>query len=199
MQYKFKLRKQYRDLRQQVTPKVRHEAALLAANHFQNLTDFKNSQCIACYLAVKDEFDSSPIIEIIWNAKKTCYIPILDQKDKDQNFLRFVRYQYGDPLHMNRYGILEPTNISHEINPIELDMVILPLIAFDTKGNRLGTGGGYYDRTFAMLKDNPQQKPFMLGLGYASQQVESIPQDVWDVSLDGVLTEKNFVKCNATD
>jgi 5-formyltetrahydrofolate cyclo-ligase len=194
---KFKLRKQYRDLRSQIKPAVRHDAALAAANILLTLPIFKSSERIACYLAAKDEFDASPIIETIWNAKKTCYLPILEQRDKEQNYLRFIRYQYGDPLHMNRYSILEPVKLNHEIQPIELDMVIMPLVAFDLRGNRLGTGGGYYDRTFAVLRDTTNgKKPLMIGLGYAVQQTESVIADPWDVRMDGVITEKEFISCN---
>jgi 5-formyltetrahydrofolate cyclo-ligase len=196
---KLKLRKKYRDIRSHVTPALRHEAALAAASHFLNMPQFKQSKHIACYLSLKDEFDSAPIIEAIWNAKKICYIPVLAEKNKDQNYLRFVRYEYGDPLHMNRYSILEPTNFKQEINPDEIDIVILPLLAFDKHGHRLGTGGGYYDRTFefhhGVLRDDPNKKPKLIGLGYAAQQAESVPEDPWDIVLDGVITEKAFIPC----
>ena len=149
---------------------------------------FKISLHVACYLPTQDEFDTAAIIEAIWHANKQCYLPVLcDEKDK---FLQFVKYQYGDSLRRNKYKILEPTNLSRKIIASELDLVITPLLAFDLHGHRLGTGGGYYDRTFAFLRDAVIRKPFMLGLGYTVQQTESLPAEEWDIRLDAVLTEK---------
>lgn len=152
---------------------------------------FQQSQRIACYLAFKDEFDSSPIIEAIWQAKKHCYLPVL--KDNNGKILDFVKYHYGDALRLNQYGIFEPVNPS-PIEPDKLDLVIAPLIAFDLHGNRLGTGGGYYDRTFAFLRENESNKPTLIGLGYAAQQAKALPSDPWDVVLQGVVTEREFIR-----
>lgn len=159
---------------------------------------FKSSSHIACYLPTDDEFDTSPLIEAIWQANKNCYLPVLcNEKDKH---LQFVTYQYGDSLKRNKYKILEPSNLSHKIDASALDLVITPLLAFDLHGHRLGTGGGYYDRTFAFLHESAShetrtttntRKPLMLGLGYAAQQAENIPVEEWDVKLDGVLTERD--------
>ncbi len=123
---------------------------------------------------------------MIWRDKKQCYLPVLDA-DKQ---LAFFRYDKRDPLKENQYGIPEPVNRDAQIAAVDLDLVILPLLAFDEHGNRLGTGGGYYDRTFSVLHDKQQKKPFMLGVGYALQQADNLPADEWDIRLDGVLTEK---------
>ena len=201
---KAKMRKQYRDLRSRVVPAARHEAAVAAASLLIRHPLFKTSKHIAVYLSLKDEFDSATVIEAVWKAKKICYIPVLaeredDPRHKDQNYLRFARYEYGDPLHMNRYSILEPANLKHEIKPEGLDLVILPLLAFDRRGHRMGTGGGYYDRTFefqhGVLYDDPNKKPKLLGLGYAAQEAENLPADSWDLTLDGVITEKEIISC----
>lgn len=155
---------------------------------------FKASQCIACYLPIADEFDTTAIIEAIWQAKKNCYLPVLC--DEKYNYLQFVKYDNGNALRRNKYKILEPFDTSKKIPAQELDLVITPLLAFDLHGDRLGAGGGYYDRTFAFLHDEDlknKKTPFMLGLGFATQQSESLPKEEWDVKLNGVLTEKNGV------
>jgi 5-formyltetrahydrofolate cyclo-ligase len=200
---KIELRKHYRDLRSHVAPMARHAAALAAADLLVHLPLFKASRHIACYLSLKNEFDTMPLIEAIWKAKKHCYLPVLtqhkDDQGKEQNLLKFIRYEYGDPLHMNRYSILEPSPLKKEIALELIDVVIMPLVAFDSQGHRLGTGGGYYDRTFAsrhsVLQDDPNKKPKMIGLGYTIQQAESLPEDPWDLLLDNVLTEKSFIHC----
>lgn len=157
---------------------------------------FVNSEHVACYLPFKDEFDALPTIEAIWRAKKQCYLPVL--LEKEEKFLCFVHYAYGDALRQNRYSILEPSNITKQLLPEQLDLVITPLIAFDAKGHRLGTGGGYYDRTFANLA-HQVKKPQLIGLAYKAQQADALPADPWDISLQGVITESGFVKANATD
>ena len=188
---KFILRQKFRDIRAQIPVLYRQEAALHAAALFDTLPALKHSLHIACYLAFKDEFNSSPVIEAIWKAKKHCYLPVLTEDDGKS--LYFVRYEYGDALRPNRYAILEPVNVSRVIAAEKLDMVVTPLLAFDRHGHRLGTGGGYYDRTFAFMHSTLEKKPSMIGLGYAAQEASQLPDDPWDIKLNGVVTEKEII------
>ena len=73
--------------------------------------------------------------------------------------------------------------------------MIAPLVAFDLQGHRLGTGGGYYDRTFAFLHELAIRKPDMMGLAYAAQQAPQIPSDPWDITLNSVVTEQSIIAC----
>lgn len=149
---------------------------------------YKKSRHIACYLPLKHEFDTSPIIHEL-QQNKICYLPVL----KENNTLSFIRYDQNDGLHFNRYSILEPVELTYQISPEELDIVIMPLVAFDEKGHRLGAGGGFYDRTFHFLLNHSIQKPILIGLGYAAQKAEDLPEEKWDVKLNAMLTEKTFV------
>ena len=134
----------------------------------------------------RGELDARPIMQAIWQARKTCYLPILTDEDK----LYFSLYHEKDDLILNRYLIFEPKHHDEKIAVENLDIVVTPLLAFDLQGHRLGTGGGYYDRTFAFLKNKKSRKPIMLGLAYALQQADMLPCDTWDISLDGVITEE---------
>lgn len=187
---KLALRKEFRDIRSKIPAAYRLQAAQAAAKLFANEAILKQSENIACYLPFKDEFDSSLVIESVWNAKKHCYLPVLQEDGKS---LYFVRYVYGDSLRLNRYSILEPANVTQVISPEALDLVITPLIAFDLQGHRLGTGGGYYDRTFAFIQEHVSNKPIMMGLGFAAQQAQEVPSDPWDINLKAILTEKNMI------
>ena len=191
MQSKFKLRQTFKSIRKNIAETYRHEAAMKAAELFAAHPLFKQSQHIACYLSLPDEFDSLPLIETIWQNKKECYLPVIAKKNDKQ--LLFIHYRYGDALHLNQYSILEPKNMSKEISPQELDLVIMPLIAFDREGHRLGTGGGYYDRTFAFMHEEKKAKPILTGLAYAAQQTETLPHDDWDVHLAEVITEREVI------
>lgn len=192
MQNKFELRKKFREIRKKIPAGDKENAAKAAEAIFVKENLFKESQYIACYLPYENEINSNPLIEAIWHAKKQCFLPILDKEEKT---LYFVRYRYGDPLHPNRFGILEPVHSCSAVSLEKLDIAITPLLAFDSHGHRLGTGGGYYDRTFAFLKGQVRRKPLMIGLGFAAQQAAELPFDPWDILLDGVITEERFIYC----
>jgi 5-formyltetrahydrofolate cyclo-ligase len=106
-------------------------------------------------------------------------------------YLHFVEYLADDKLIPNRFGILEPKLQQEKlISARNLDLVIMPLIAFDLQGNRIGTGGGYYDRTFAFLNDEPDLiKPVLIGVAYACQQLSQINSQPWDVKMQKVVTD----------
>lgn len=153
---------------------------------------FKKFRHLACYLPFEDEFDTGPLIEQIWQAKKCCYLPVLAEEEKA---LGFVRYQPKDAVRPNRYSILEPARSCGAFPAENLEVIFTPLVAFDLRGCRLGTGGGYYDRTFSFLHQHPAsaKRPILIGLAYAEQQAEELPVDAWDVLLDGVVTEEKFI------
>jgi len=179
---KNQLRKKLRAERCLVDSYQRTLFAIEASKHFNASPLFQQSKKIACYFASKEEFDVDPIIELILSANKQCYVPILVEKN-----LQFVRYHKNDLLQPNSYKILEPVNKNEKIEPDQLDLILMPLIGFDFKGHRLGTGGGFYDRT---LSPRPICK--LIGVGFEIQHVETLPFDEWDVLLDGVLTEKGL-------
>lgn len=102
--------------------------------------------------------------------------------------LRFAPWRPGDPLTHNRFGIPEPaTAFESSLGPEQLDVVLLPLLGFDCHGQRLGMGGGYYDRSFAFRLDRAGP-PVLIGIGYDCQQIPAIPVEPWDVPLDVVAT-----------
>ena len=116
-------------------------------------------------MALPGEFNTRPLIEACWKAGKTVYLPVVAGKTEEKT-LEFARYLPEDPLEANRYHILEPGPQAPRIAAYALDLVVLPLVAFDLKGNRLGSGSGYYDRTFAFLPEAHLKKPLLLGLAF---------------------------------
>ena len=183
------LRKHIKQLRSEVNTTERAHAAALAAQRLQHFPLFQSSQHIACYAATSTEFATDAIIEIIWRLGKHCYLPVVTSTTDKQ--LAFVEYVEGEHLQAGYHDILEP-NRECEFFPIEkIELIILPLVAFDHHGARLGTGSGYYDKTLECLRDK-KDKTFLLGLGYELQHSETIPKDHWDINLDAVLTEKDL-------
>lgn len=184
------LRIHYNLKREKLPLITRHQAGLAAAEILQQQTFFQAAQTIAVYYPLDHEFDCLPICKLIWQNNKKCYLPkMVAQYTKDKN-LDFLLYEENDELMLNRHLILEP--IANEgIAPENLDLVFVPLIAFDDKGYRLGSGGGYYDYTFA--RKNSSNKPLLIGLGFSFQEsINTLPHDAWDVPLDGILTENYF-------
>jgi 5-formyltetrahydrofolate cyclo-ligase len=181
---KIALRKVLIKRRNAIDPEARLAAAEKAARLLAVSPIFRESEHIACYLARDEEFDCVPIIEKVWRAQKKCYVPVLSPHE--ENTLEFVSYHHDDILEFNRYKILEPTD-KEKVSIDKIDLVIMPLVGFDLQGNRLGMGGGYYDRTFS------KKKTFLLGLAYDAQEVPTLPSDVWDIPLNGILTEKRII------
>ena len=103
----------------------------------------------------------------------------------------FVEYAENTAMAMNRFNIPEPVDQHKAIDAAALDVVITPLVAFDKTGNRLGMGGGFYDRTFSFINDNPNlgeggfhapsvAKPKQIGVGHSCQQVDELQAESWD-------------------
>jgi 5-formyltetrahydrofolate cyclo-ligase len=187
LQNKTEIREALIKKRKDILPAERTSAGLSAAALFQKSDLFQNNKNFACYFAMDSEFDCAPIIELILNADKKCYIPTLSIYHKQQ--LQFSLYQDNMPLQKNRFQIHEPM-FAEKISIDRLDVVFFPTVGFDLQGHRLGMGGGYYDRTFESIDE--KNKPFFLGLAYELQKIDALPKDTWDVCLDGVLTEEKI-------
>jgi len=151
---------------------------------------YLRAQHIGCYLADNSEMDLSHVIEHAVAQHKQVYLPVLHPVQHNQ--LWFFPYQPGDALAPNRYGILEPDITASRRRPAwALDLVLLPLVAFDSAGNRLGMGAGYYDRSFAFMRDKAGgPKPRLIGAGYECQKVDTLRPEHWDVPLQGAVTEQ---------
>ncbi|MGB6976820.1 MAG: 5-formyltetrahydrofolate cyclo-ligase [Gammaproteobacteria bacterium] len=186
------LRGQILTQRRQLSPFEQTHAAQRVAQQFASHPLFHRSQHIAFYLANDGELDPTPLLQLAWQQKKTCYLPVLHPLSL--NRLWFMSYASGDKLYPNRYGILEPPIHAQRLFPAwALQLVLTPLVAFDTQGHRLGMGGGFYDRTFAFLKYHRHRShPYLVGLAYEFQKINHLTPNPWDVSLQGIVTENQM-------
>ena len=158
---------------------------------------FRTSRHIACYLPNDNEIDPTALIERIWLQGKICYLPVISHRCQD--YLWFAPLQPDTAFTLNRFGIPEPAVHRRELVRAQLlDLILVPLVGFDHTGNRLGMGGGYYDRSLAFLRFRHHwKKPHLIGLAYELQQVEKIEADDWDVPLQGIVTEKSFYQASS--
>ncbi|TNF36465.1 MAG: 5-formyltetrahydrofolate cyclo-ligase [Gammaproteobacteria bacterium] len=180
------LRSTIRAQRQALTPREQQRCAQAMTEHFAHHPLFADAQHIAFYLAANGEANPNGLMQQALTCNKACYLPRLEARS-----MHFHRYQTGDALITNNFGIDEPSRNSPFLNASELDLVLVPLVAFDDHGNRLGMGGGFYDRTFAFRLESTA-RPLLVGVAYGFQQVAALARQPWDVPLDGVLTEAGY-------
>ncbi|WP_325891735.1 5-formyltetrahydrofolate cyclo-ligase [Grimontia sp. NTOU-MAR1] len=186
------LRKTTRAKRQSLTDDEQRHAATDLLSHFQQADSILNAQRIALYLSVDGELDTQPLIEHCWRKEKDVYLPVIHPFSKGH--LLFLHYHPKSTLVPNCYGILEPKLSVLDVLPAQqLDVICTPLVAFDKSGQRLGMGGGYYDRTLAPWYESGRgAKP--VGIAHDCQQVDDLPVEAWDVPLPEILTPSNHWK-----
>ena len=148
---------------------------------------YQRARAIAVYFGIDGEIDLSSVIEHARSSGKSVYAPVLAR-----NGLRFVEIGNRKLLRRNRFGIPEPEN-GGRIDPRRLDIVLTPLVAFDARGNRLGMGKGYYDRTLQGLRAT-DPAVLAIGVAFALQEVERVPTGAYDQTLDMVITEQAVLK-----
>lgn len=150
---------------------------------------FLRARRIGAYRSVKGEIDPSPLLALAHTGRKQCFLPVLQPRPGRR--LWFLPYRPGDPLVNNRFGIPEPGVRSRDIRlPWALDLLLVPLVGFDARCNRLGMGGGYYDRSLSYLHRRRRwRRPLLVGIAHECQRVETLATNPWDVPLDLVVTE----------
>jgi 5-formyltetrahydrofolate cyclo-ligase len=147
---------------------------------------------------VRGEVDTTPIINAIWQANKSCYLPIINPQSNG-DALCFRKYLPDDDLKKNKFNIPEPLyDENYIIHPDQLDVVIMPLVGFDENCNRIGYGGGFYDRTFAFKSTHKKTaldaKPVMIGIAYEIQKIAFFIPEKWDIPLYKIITEENIYR-----
>ena len=160
---------------------------------------------IAIYLANDGELDPMLFIQWCWQHNKSVYLPVLHPFTTGH--LLFLHYQPNSIMQQNKYGILEPKLDVRLIKSInDIDIIFTPLVAFDKTGNRLGMGGGFYDRTLSTWfkhyclesnesvennvsnTDEKLLKPYPIGLAHDIQLIDEVPSQLWDIPLPEIVT-----------
>ena len=186
------LRASLRAKRRAVSAAERARAARLVARHADHTLNLRSGRRIGIYAATAEELDTSPLIALALRRGCLVYLPRIDRRRR----VRAMRFaQISERRSINRFGIAEPEG--PQLASVRLlDVVFLPLLGFDRHGVRLGMGGGYYDRAFGFRRLRTcWHAPLLVGIGYASQEVESIAPAAHDVPLDLVITERGVIRC----
>lgn len=181
-QLKHQLRIQMKQKRLALSSKQQERASLSIINPALGLIEKYQAQKMAFYMPFKAEISPLALMDILIEKGKEIYLPVLDPNHKGR--LLFLKYHNQSFLVKNHFGIFEPILDKQNSLPLyELDMMFLPLVAFDKLGNRLGMGGGFYDRTL----DQMNTKCVTVGLAHQCQQVDILPVESWDQKLDYIL------------
>ena len=187
---KQELRKLIRKKRRALTPAQRHIAGRGLIRSLHHSPKYLSASRVALYLTNDGEIDPLWAIEDLWKRGKEVYLPVLHPIRK--GYLAFIRYRPETKMRQNRFGIAEPDFRFNKRIPARFISIIgLPLVAFDSRGNRLGMGGGFYDRTLAFSRAEGQA-PTLVGCAYAFQEVRMLPAESWDIPLQYIATDKQL-------
>ena len=172
-----RVRMDARAARRSMSSTERNNASRRIADHFLNSRYFLASDTIACYLSTWDEVDTSAIIERAWSAKKRVFLPAISAHGE----MTFHETLPGTAMVMNQFGLWQPVS-GKPIDVRKLDVVVTPLVAFDSERNRIGMGGGYFDHAFSFLRDRQHWlRPKLIGIAFSCQRVDIIPSNPWDI------------------
>lgn len=177
------LRKSMREKRRLLSQAEQQESeTLLAQRLLKQVISKQTVKRIAIYLSNDGEISTQGFIQSLWQQNIEVYLPVIHPFNAGN--LLFLQYKPNTKMTKNKYGIDEPTlDVRYVCPASELDIIFTPLVAFDSDGNRMGMGGGYYDRTLAGLS-----QVSTIGLAHDCQQVDKLETQPWDIPLDCIIT-----------
>jgi len=169
-------------MRRRSLPPFRRQLATRAIlRHLRALPAYRRARHVALYWPADGEPDVRGIAAHARLGGKQLYLPVVAHGGA----MCFAPWLRATTLRRNRYGIPEPLGGRRRVTAAQLDLVVMPLVAFDACGHRLGMGGGYYDRALAAR----HRRPVLVGAAFSFQQAPRLPAQQWDVPLDVVVTE----------
>lgn len=177
-------RQHLRQLRQAIQGRQRQQLSEQASRQALALFARLTLRRVATFLSLSEEIDTAPLNQALLASGVDCYLPYVTRRHTP---LHWLPYHSDTNLEADAVGVLSPVfNETLTLGALALDAVIVPLVGADSKGNRIGMGGGYYDRSFA---NKPSQSaPLLLGFAYDCQIVPHIERQHWDITLDGIIT-----------
>lgn len=188
--------------RQQLRKQLRAARNALSASEQQQASEALCSQLsgilpvslhrIAGYLANDGEITLQPTLDYCFRKNIAVSLPVLHPFTGKH--LLFQDYHQQTPMALNRFGISEPGLDCTAIRLLQMhDCLLMPLVGFDAQGNRLGMGGGFYDRTLATLTQQ-NTSPLLIGVAHDCQQVATLPIEPWDIPLDMIITPTQIIR-----
>ena len=184
---KIEIRKKILNIRNNLTKETLNDFNKDIFNTLINSDIYINAKNIFIYISFGSEVETKKIIEHAISIGKNIYVPKTDKSIKEMIAVKIHNF---DNMTVDKWGILEPTIVDKNLVGNKFDLIIMPGVAFDITGNRIGYGGGYYDKYIYKLKS----KPTLLALAYEFQIINNIIAESHDIKLDYIITENNFYK-----
>lgn len=192
------VRQALRDARRSLSGRCQRAHARLLASRLRRDLPFQRARRIAAYWPSDGELDPRPLLREALARGKAAYLPVLRRGYGGRGAARlwFVRFAPERRMRPNRFGIPEPKVRGRHVRPApHLDLLLVPLVGFDSAGHRIGMGGGYYDRTLAyLLRRRHWRRPRLIGVAHECQRLARIEPAPWDVPLDAVVTERRVYR-----
>ncbi|MCL6351523.1 5-formyltetrahydrofolate cyclo-ligase [Pectobacterium polaris] len=188
------IRQAVRQRRRLLTPEQQSRFAQQACERVMAHPKIIQAESVAVFLSFDGELDTSPLIQQLWQQEKRVYLPVLHPFRAGH--LLFLCYAPDSELVRNRLKIMEPRLDVRQVLPLpQLDVLLTPLVAFDHLGQRLGMGGGFYDRTL-QYRNQMSRGPYPIGLAHDCQQVDALPVESWDIPLPEIITPSRHWQWN---
>ena len=180
------IRKELRKTRRSIDQPTRKKRGRQLLYQCQKNSIFRNAKHVAIFIPNDGEIETSNTINFLTHQGYLVYLPILVREK-----LKFAKM--GEKYRKNRFGIDEPI-YSPLIGAHRMDIILMPLVGFDKHKNRLGMGGGFYDKTLSFHKQLKNFRvPKLFGLAFDSQEVDNLISKPWDVAVDGIITPTRFI------
>ncbi len=188
MQDKAGLRKELLSKRDNIPPVVRRAKNKMVLERMLSLEEFRNAGIIFFFASFRTEVDTAEMIKSALTSGKRVLLPKVD-KDRHELLLYEIR-DFGE-LVPGYMGIPEPSFQGRQMSINDADIVIIPGAGFDASGNRIGYGGGYYDRLLSGL----QKQSLVIAPAYEEQVVDSIPSEPHDIRVQMIVTDRRVIRC----
>lgn len=188
---KTRQRQRWRRLRGSLTEAARSHASSLICAQIASHELFQRARHVAGYLALPSEVNITPLLADAARVGKQVWVPRVTNKR-----MEFAAFDPESPLKVSTIGIRQPDAGAPVLAAEQLELVLLPLLAFTRSGLRLGLGGGYYDRSFSfMLQPGTARGPVLAGVAFSLQEAEQLPVESWDVPLHHIATQQEWIDC----
>ncbi len=189
------LRRSMTAKRDALTPEERAQRAAQAAELALELPQIQAAKIVAGFVSTRSEIDTAPLLQALRQRGVQVVLPRVSAELLPPR-LRFHRVDDPSELVFGIFGLLEPGPGQPEVAPHNIDVFLVPGLAFDERGGRVGYGGGYYDELAAYVRAHPDATTArFVGFGFDFQLVEACPTGEWDVPLDCVVTDERIVRC----
>jgi len=189
MNTKDSLRKEISLKRKNLSKKERLDSEESLVQLWESTGDSYKQNKVALYWPINGEVATNALISYFFSNGSKCFLPVISNNEENK-LIDFALFEEQSRLVKNRFGIPEP-NKSKIIDLNQLDIIFLPCVCFDSRGNRIGMGGGFYDKTLSYL--SKKEKTKLIILAYDFQEVESCLPESHDIKADACLTPNQYL------